>query len=399
MINRVRLSGLLAWLCFMPIAVSASDNSQTLIIPGAIHLEGVGSVYGAGAGIKAIGESDYNIFVAIAGGDADVFGLGITDVPLLNGRFSYIYGQADEVLVETQYQRGSVVGRLYEQQISGDLHRFALTHDLSKENMSSTLALSLSSVALDGYANENGVEIAINATHLHDIETLSVTAGLEWDNRVGTVGLKTGSKVGASLTLESGRTAQSDQGILELKASRHLGISDEALVSFYVNLSHAFIVSQATAFDSIEEVSNTLDAQCDGLSNTEQQNQCRLLEQDLVSYITDSNNKGTAKPVGGSQGLRSYQESFFRGANSLVEGIELQWQLPKVMQFGETTKLQWVAFVEGAQITDDVGKLLSDSRYSVGTGLRAYVGGIPLRAEFAHGEEGNAFLLNAGLVF
>jgi hypothetical protein len=58
-----------------------------------------------------------------------------------------------------------------------------------------------------------------------------------------------------------------------------------------------------------------------------------------------------------------------------------------------------VIFTEGAQIADEFNKLSDNSYYSVGTGIRAYTGDIPVRAEFAYGENGNAFLLTAGLVF
>jgi len=382
----------------------ADEASSTFVLPGALHLEGVGTLYGAAAGIKDIDESDYNLYIGIAGGDANAFGLAVTDVALLNGRFSYIYAQADDAVKETQYQRGGDAGNVYEQDLSGNIHHFSLSHELPITNLTSTIAVSLSSVSQEGYADEDGNKIAINPSGLHDIDALSMSAELAWDNltsdnRTGLSGLETGSKLSASIKLDSGRTAQSDQGTFDYQVSHHIGIGNTALASFYLNGSHAFIVKQAKKYDSDAEVKNALDAQCTRLTDANEQIRCLQLEQDLTTYITASNNKGTAKAVGGSQGLRSYQESFFRGSNSIVEGMELQWQLPEFMQPGNTIALQWITFAEGAQIADDFSELSENSRYSIGTGLRAYIGDVPTRVEFAHGEDGNAFLLTAGTVF
>ena len=387
----------LAYIVTLPSAY-ADNASQYTALPGAVHLDGVGSLYGGIAGVKDIGINDYNIYVGVARGDGDVFGLAINDIPLWRGQFSYIYAQANDLTIETQYQRGADTGRIYEQDLSGNIHRFALTHKLPVENLTSTVSFTRSSVSLDGYADEDGRDITFNQSNLHDVNTTSFAAELTWDNRSGPVGLRSGSKISTALKIDTGRTGQSDQGTFEYKLSHHIDIGLNALASFYLNGSHAFIISQATKFDTAAEVVDTLNAQCDQLSG-QQQTSCVQLESDLATYIADSNSHGTAKAIGGSQGLRSYQESFFRGANSIVEGAELQWQLPNFLQITDAAKLQWVAFAEGAQISDNFNKLTSNSRYSVGTGLRAYVGDIPARLEFSHGEDGNTFLLSAGLVF
>lgn len=382
-----------------PLTSYADKQTEYLALPGALHFDGVGTLYGAGASVKNIGESDYSAYVGIAGGDASAFGFGVADIPLLSGRVSYFYAQASDATIDTQYQRGDDNGNTYEQDLTGSIHRFALTHDLPFENTTSTIALSRSSVSIDGYADDDGNTIAINQSGLSDIETTSVMAGLTWDNRTGPTGLSQGTKVNTSLRLDLGRTAQSDQGVFEYKLSHHLNIAPNMLASFYLNGSHAFIISEEEKYNTDAEVKSALKANCNLITNASQQASCLQLEQDLTNHIVASNKKGTAKAVGGSQGLRSYQESFFRGSNSLVEGAELQWQLPESMQFSSKAKLQWVMFAEGAQIADELNELSDNSYYSVGTGIRAYAGEIPVRAEFAHGKSGNAFLLTAGLVF
>ena len=395
-----KASLLLALTCIAtPLTSYAEKQTEYLALPGALHLDGVGTLYGAAASIKNIGASDYTAYVGIAGGDASAFGFGIADIPLWNGQFSYFYAQASDATIDTQYQRGSDNGNIYEQDLSGNIHRFALTHNLPFENTTSTIAFSRSSVSIDGYADDDGNEIMINQSSLSDIITTSVMAGLTWDNRTGPIGLAQGTKINTSLRFDLGRTAQSDQGVFEYKISHHVNIAENALVSVYLNGSHAFIISEDEKYDTEIEVRNALNANCNLVSNPSQKASCSALEQDLTGYIVASNKNGTAKAVGGSQGLRSYQESFFRGANSFVEGVELQWQLPESMQFASTTKLQWIMFAEGAQIADGLNDLSENSYYSVGTGIRAYAGDIPVRAEFAHGENGNAFLLTAGLVF
>jgi hypothetical protein len=382
-----------------PTISHAEKPTEYFALPGALYFSGVGTLYGTIASIKNIGDSDYSTYVGIAAGDASALGLGFGDIPLWQGQFSYFYAQASDATIETQYQRGGDNGNTYEQSLTGEIHRFALTHDLPFESTKSTIAISRSSVSIDEYADDNGRKISINQSGLDDINTTSIMSDLTWDNRTGPVGLAQGTKVSTSLRLDLGRTAQSDQGVFEYKLSHHINVTDNALASVYFNGSHAFIISKDKSHDTEIEVKDALDANCNLLLTPSQQTSCLALEQDLTNYIVASNNNGTSKAVGGSQGLRSFQESFFRGSNSFVEGFELQWQLPESLQFSNTTKLQWVIFTEGAQIADEFNKLSDNSYYSVGTGIRAYTGDIPVRAEFAYGENGNAFLLTAGLVF
>jgi len=394
-----KASLLLALTCIAtPLLSQADEQVEYLVLPAVLHHSGVGTLYGAAANIKNIGESDYSAYVGIADGDASAVGFGVSDISLWSGQFSYFYAQARDATIDTQYQRGDD-GNIYEQDLSGSIHRFALTHDLPFESMKSTIALSRSTVSIDGYADDNGTEILINQSGFHDINTTSLMADITWDNRVGPIGLAQGTKVSASLRFDLGRTAQSDQGVFGYKLSHHISFTESALASFYFNGSHAFVISKDEKFDTEAEVRAELNASCNLLSSPSQTTSCLQLEQDLTSYIVASNNKGTAKAVGGSQGLRSYQESFFRGSNSLVEGVELQWQLPDTMQIGSSTKLQWLMFAETAQIADKLNELSDRTYYSVGTGIRAYAGDIPVRAEFAHGASGNTVLLTTGLVF
>ncbi|OUS31915.1 hypothetical protein A9Q99_02140 [Gammaproteobacteria bacterium 45_16_T64] len=377
----------------------SEEASKSVFLPGAINLYGVGTLYGAAAGVKNISDKGVNGYVAVAGGDATAFGLALTDIAFLGGKLSYLYAQADDATIETHYGRGTNVGNIYEQDLSGNVHRIALSHQLPNPQLTTELSFTRTSVSLDGYAIEDGNDIFINESGLGDIETTSVAAGITWDNRTGPQGLAAGSKVSTSLSFDLGRAGQSNQALFNYQLSHHIAISNSSLLSLYANGSHAFVLSKEDQYDTEEEVIAALDARCDEQSSVQRQNDCFQLEADLATYIATSNREGTAKAVGGSQGLRSYQESFFRGSNSLVEGAEFQWKLPQEMQFTKSANLQWIAFVEEAQIADDFGDLLENSNYSIGTGLRAYVGDIPARLEFAHGKDGNSLILTAGLVF
>lgn len=379
-------------------SVWADEAPDTLVLPGAVNLQGIGNIYGVAGGVKHLGKHDISTYVAVATGDAEAFGLAITDIPFLYGKLSYAYAQADGVTKETHYRRGASIGTVYDQDLSGNVHTLALTHALPFPNLTSTLGITKSTVSLDGYALEAGGDISINESGLGDIDTTSLSANATWDTRDGPKGLAPGSKVSTSLVFDLGRSGQSSQGQVNYQLSHHISTSSSTLLSLYVNGSHAFILSKASDYDTDGEVRDALDAQCDTLSANEQHD-CLKLERDLVDYIVASNNEGTALAVGGSQGLRSYQESFFRGRHSLVEGAELQWRLPDQWQFSKQSELQWVAFIEDAQVADEIENLTSNSQYSVGTGVRAYIGDVPARLEFAHGKDGNALLLTAGLVF
>jgi hypothetical protein len=112
-----------------------------------------------------------------------------------------------------------------------------------------------------------------------------------------------------------------------------------------------------------------------------------------------SNKYGTASALGGGSGLRSYGEQFFKGANTLLQGIELDYQLPEFSLFNGESKLHVVAFAETAQINDKLSDLFDDSLHSVGLGLRTYTDDLVLRLETAYGEDGSAWAFRVGMPY
>lgn len=377
----------------------ADEPSQTIFVPAIAHLEGVGDVFGFGVSVSDLGQSDVRVSAGVVSGDVEAVGVAVSDVKWGKGVFSYAFLDVSEAQVETQYARGLSIATPYSQELSGSGHVFAYT--LPSQTFSPLTwsgGLALTDVAIGRFFDASGRRIVINDNALKDIRSVVLNAGFSWDAReTAKNNLKTGFKASTGLSLTTGRDAQSDQGQFDYALSQHMALNESLLLSAYLKGSNAFIISRDSAHDEPSEIAAQLDTNC-AISGTPQQVQaCQQWKAEVTDYILASNTLGTAKGLGGSTGLRSYSEQYFRSANQLLEGLELQYVLP----FAATEKvgLQWVSFIEYAHSSDRLERLTQDSRYSVGTGLRAHINDIPLRLEYADGEEGDAWFLTAGLVW
>ena len=157
-------------------------------------------------------------------------------------------------------------------------------------------------------------------------------------------------------------------------------------MALYTHLNHV----------SITKASNSaaVNGNCSqNINNPYIYSQCLELQEDVTEFIDQSNKYGTATPLGGSTGLRSYREFRFRSANNALSSAELRYN------FNYHLPLQAVSFFELGHANDQLSQLYKKSVYSAGLGLRAFVKDIPLRLEAATGNEGESVFLTAGLPF
>jgi len=366
--------------------VKADEAHQTSVLPAAIHLEGIGNIAGVAVQAKNLGEDDFSAIAGVALGDAQAALLSVSELPWGGGKLSLTTVFVSDITLDTQYQRGTDTSTRYEQSLSGFAQFASLKTQINQQqHWYSNLGLSL--VSFKGYADENGVDIAINQSGLHDVFSTAAAIGLSHDERKLTPG-KGGIKANIELAGLLFRPGQSDQGQLNYGISHAWPFMKGHNVTTYARGSHGFVLAKKSEYDEVSEVLAEINGQCTTSA-------CTLLENELANYIVDSNKNGSAQPLGGAYGLRSYSEQYIKAANTMLEGVELTLALPWAV--GEGKSIELVAFAEAGQASDSISDLADDSLYSVGAGARFNINDLPVRLEAAFGsDDTEAWFLTAG---
>jgi len=123
---------------------------------------------------------------------------------------------------------------------------------------------------------------------------------------------------------------------------------------------------------------------------------CLQAEQGLVDMFTNERRYGTATDLGGDQGLRSFPGNRYRGAHSALFGVEFRWNITQeatpfdyFVWKDVRTGIQYAFFAELGTVSEVSNDLWTETRYSVGTGVRLITGsGGVYRADIATGNEG-----------
>lgn len=357
------------------------EETSYSVLPALVHLEGVGTVAGVGLQAKDIGSEDWQAVTGVAAGDVEAAVIGISHYPIANGHLSVNQIFVSDATLTTQYARGTDTGTEYQQNLSGAGSIAKYSQFLSAQH-AWYLGAGLSTVALEGYDNEDNDKIDINDAGLHDVNTTSFSIGYHYEQSPDSAsGWQTNLEFATALF----RAGQSDQGQLNHNTHYTQAISNRLSVTGYIRGSHGFVLNRKKEYDEVDEVLGALNGQCATLTTIEKQQDCAQLEQDLANYIVQSNRNGSAKAIGGAYGLRSYSEQFVKAANTLLEGVELAYQLP--VNLTDNKKLEIIGFSEAGQASDDIQKTFDKSLYSMGAGIRLHVNSLPIRLEIAKGND------------
>ncbi len=387
------------FLCFSQTLAAQDTEAQRQVqaLPVLLRLDGVGEVYGVALGVTNVGNREFDLHVGAAGGDVKGGGVSVSEFDLGPGKLNFQFASLSELNVVTQYARSTTVGPVFQQELSGSGYHLGYVMPLQWDDWDLQYDFVQTKVSFESFRNKDGEEININMDGLTDVNSTVIGVGFNWDNREAQA-FSEGAQFKHGLLLTQGRDGQADQGQWNFKVAQHLFLSDDLLLSAYVKGSHAFILSELAKYDTDAEIRAQLDAQCDTLTGTEAED-CVALEESLVSFVLANNKYGTANAIGGNGGLRSYSEQFFRGANSWLEGVEMEYRLPSFSVFSGDRALHAVVFAESAQVNDKLSDLFDDSLHTVGLGFRTYAEDLALRLETAHGEDGNAWVFSVGLPY
>ena len=379
-VSRVLSTALLSYLWCTP----AYSEVQYFVLPAALRLEGVGGVYGLGAGAdKVVGER-MKVLVGAAVGSVQAAGIGAADVPLglenLGLNLGYLHLKRSRL--QTSYARGLDPGPDFGQEISG--RAFGATVDLRLGNFVLTTGWISSTVNLDDYYLGDVVIERPRTDGYFPVETSSKMAKLTYD----AIEKGRGFKVGGALSTAEGRVGQSDSLVTSLSFAAYQPLSSGIQWVSYFNWSDAYIIKKESRYTDENSVLSALNTGC--LTS-----ECRELESSIASYIARNNLYGTATPLGGNRGLRAYEEWSLRAAHTRLLSTEVRWN---VYQWNNVD-LALVPFFDLGWLADQSAQVFDRATYSYGAELRALYKSIPLRLAYARSSEESAWFLAIGQDF
>lgn len=354
----------------MIISLFINATAKADIFPVAASYDGVGGVYGV-AYAKNFGSSR-----AIVGGvGGDLIAYGGLYTKFFGKKFELSLGAAafDQVGLTTTYERGLIKEKennLYVLNLKGNAYSLGSKLWLFNDYLVFGISATRSVVQFDSYEDSSQNEIDTAGANLFDVETTDLKLSMNlkfYDNpRRPTKGVGLFSSVSSM----SGRTGQSDQMIVNYGGNLILPFL--SYFSFVTKVNHSdAIVDVNKKYDTESEVRDALDADCTSLADSDDQAKCERLEDSLVDYILQNNLKGTASPIGGGGGLRSFRQFRFKAAHTAVYIAEIHTSLSKLFDVlnSEGSNLGFIIFYDVGYANDDKSLLFDESKFSNGAGI------------------------------
>lgn len=377
-------SFLAAVLAVWPGAAAGKDMPYFLL-PGAAYLHGVGPIYGGVAGGKDLfaGSADLAAFKTF--GEVESGGLILGDLHPFSEDFTagLGFGLLEKADFKTSYARGFDEADAVRQVMKGSAAGGWLSYDAIPRRLTVFGSYAYSTLAFVDYKTPSGTVIPIRKADLHDVNSQTTSVGLRAEVFPALKEASRRLSLQSKFTSIMGRVGQSDVGLIDLRVKGSQPLSRRWSLAYMSRLQRGFILSPAG--------SSAVDGDCARITDADLRNRCRLLEGDLTRFIAQSNRVGTGLPLGGSRGLRSFRELRYKAANTALSGLEVSWE------FYPELAARLVGFYELGHASDALSNLYARSRRSAGLGARLTYGQVPIRFEWATGEEGRAFFLTFGL--
>jgi hypothetical protein len=370
------------------------------LIPIAARYDGAGSIYGAGYQTKL---GSYDLLLGGVTGDASAYGVLVTkhfnkDLEVSLGALSF-----DNVSLLTTYNRNlqSDEDQQYLLNIKGNAIAAGLKWWLFSDMITLKTSVTQSTVQFDSYQDEDENEIDLAGANLFDVETLNIKTGLDFNFYDNAKAPSKGFGLNTSISKVSGRTGQSDQTILEYGATALVPIYTHFSLLFKAKFSDA-IVKVNSSYDTDAEVRAALNANCSSVTDASKRTKCQNLENELVAYILQNNLRGTATPIGGSGGLRSFREQRFKATHTALYSAEFKTNLSSLFNIlnSKGSRLELNLFYDQAYANDDKLKLLDESKFSNGAAIQIIKNSNAIKLQVASGsDDSNSWSLSFGKAF
>lgn len=372
--------GLLLLMLFTSLA-----RGEWFAAPGGARLEGVGAIYGAGAGARGLMGERLSLIGGAAFGAVEAQGLLVSDVPVGLDRVGLMAGFANlsRARFNTAYARGLNSAPVFEQEIAGQAFGGGLEW---RPNGRWNLALGLlqSTVTLEDYYFAGSRVERPNKGGYHDIETSSYFFNSKFASDNGDE-TQSGWNVGLVAVTADGRLAQSDTLTATYSLGGRWAVHSRVALVAQARWSDAYVTRQEKRYLTSAQTQTALNTNCASITDAESQAQCQALENSLAHYIAENNLHGTAAPLGGSGGVQAYDEFSLRAAHTRLLALETRVQLRPWLQLVPSYQIGWAA--------DSTGDLFERSVHAYGAGLRVKVKSVAARLAYAQTHDQAAWFL------
>lgn len=376
------------------------SSAHAGLIPIAARYDGAGGVFGLGYE-QSFGKN--KILLGGVTGDANAYGGLFTHYLNQNVEFSLGFVSFSDIALLTTYERGLAddVDNQYILNLEGQAVAIGTKIWMLSDYMTFGFSGTQSTIKFDKYQTTTGIDIELPEANLFDIETTDLKLALDFNFYDNPRNPRQGVGLNVSLNSLSGRTGQSDQQTLNYGIKGIVPIASHFSFAAKARFSDA-LVSVNEKYDTDTEVRDALEANCSTASTPNQQALCQNLENALVDYIVRNNNVGSATPLGGSGGLRSFREQRFKAAHTALYTAEFTTNLSSLLGVlkGKESGLGFVVFYDQGFASDDKLTLMDESKYSQGFSLVYSKGQGAIRLQAASGSDNSSsWSLGAGRAF
>lgn len=360
----------------------SSSASKFAAAPAGVYQSGIGIIYGVAVSGKNLIGDHVNVLAGKTFGKVKGYGIHVNQIPLFFKDLSLNFTtfDADKFEYETTYARGLKEKTVFRQRFLGNGNFFGFKYKALSGRLVFNLSLGSTYVKFKEFMTKDGRTIPFSKAGLHDINSDLKTYAISY----AILNEENENELSVKLSLNSvkGRLAQS-----ELLISNY---SLKGMYRFSPKFSLGYYSSHSKTKVTKELASAVISGNCSTISDSSLQSSCTQINNELNDYIVANNKYGTTMPLGGSSKMRSYREFRFKSAHNLMSAIEARLDSKIILP------VQYIGFSEIGFASDIYDKLLDDSRYSVGLGLRIFIKEIPIRLEVATGQEGESAYLTLG---
>jgi len=369
--------------------------TEYFILPAASRLEGVGGIYGLAAGADKIFSERTKVIAGASAGQVQAEGLGLLDLPLGMAGLGFNLGFASvqKARFQTSYSRGLTQSDSIEQEISATAYGATIDWLTLNKMLKLSAGLVLSEVHLDDFYIDGERITRPNKAGYHSVKTSSKILALDWDG--SGVENRQGFDLGVGLTTAEGRIGQSDLLMTNWRGSFYVPLFESLTLAFNARWSDSAVTKKESRYLDAASAKAALSTGCASIANATEQARCQQLEDSIADYVARSNSAGTAAPIGGSNGLRAYNELSVRAAHTRLASLELRWILARI----KSVDLALTPFYDLGWSSDSNGDVFKTAADSYGIGLRATYKSLPLRLAYAQGKAESAWFLAIGQTY
>lgn len=369
--------------------------AEYFLLPAAVRLEGVGGIFGVAAGAEKIFSERTKVTAGASFGEVQSAGFLVSDVPLgvENFGLNLAFASVQKARFQTSYARGLEQTEVFEQEVSATAYGATLDWLLLDKTLKLSAGMVVSEISLDDFYADGQRITRPNTSGYHPIETASKILSADWD-RSSEDG-RHGIKLGVGVATAEGRIGQSDLLVTNWRGSFYVPVAEPVTLAFHARWSDAYVTKKESRYTDAANARAALGTRCSAIVDAVERARCDRLENSVAEYIAQSNSHGTAAPIGGSNGLRAYDELSVRAAHTRLFSTELRWTF---MQIGPVS-LAATPFYDLGWSADQSGKVFDKGADSYGAGLRATYKAIPFRLAYAESQSQSAWFFTFGQAF